>query len=101
VRYELCFYIPEDSILHSHRRENLKSYPFLIFIYLWGWSGTKSTITVVIGDLLYQPWMTDGDAWSNWWNERVAGETEVLSFLLIFLATQNVIAIKTSWNTND
>jgi hypothetical protein len=23
VRYELGFYIPEDSILHSHRRENL------------------------------------------------------------------------------
>jgi hypothetical protein len=26
VRYELDFYIPEDGILHSHRRENLKSY---------------------------------------------------------------------------
>jgi hypothetical protein len=26
VKYELDFYIPEDSILHSHRRENLKSY---------------------------------------------------------------------------
>jgi hypothetical protein len=26
VRYELGFYIPEDGILHSHRRENLKSY---------------------------------------------------------------------------
>jgi hypothetical protein len=26
VRYELGFYIPEDAILHSHRRENLKSY---------------------------------------------------------------------------
>jgi hypothetical protein len=26
VRYELEFYIPEDGILHSHRRENLKSY---------------------------------------------------------------------------
>jgi hypothetical protein len=26
VRYELCFYIPEHGILHSHRRENLKSY---------------------------------------------------------------------------
>jgi hypothetical protein len=23
VRYELGFYIPEDGILHSHRRENL------------------------------------------------------------------------------
>jgi hypothetical protein len=26
VRYKLGFYIPEDYILHSHRRENLKSY---------------------------------------------------------------------------
>jgi hypothetical protein len=26
VRYELGFYIPEDGILPSHRRENLKSY---------------------------------------------------------------------------
>jgi hypothetical protein len=25
VRYDLCFYIPEDDILHSHCRENLKS----------------------------------------------------------------------------
>jgi hypothetical protein len=26
VRYELGFYIPEDGIFHSDRRENLKSY---------------------------------------------------------------------------
>jgi hypothetical protein len=26
VKYELDFYIPEDGILHSHCRENLKSY---------------------------------------------------------------------------
>jgi hypothetical protein len=26
VKYELRFYIPEDDILHSHLRENLKSY---------------------------------------------------------------------------
>jgi hypothetical protein len=25
VKYELGFYIPEDGILHSHRRDNLKS----------------------------------------------------------------------------
>jgi hypothetical protein len=30
VKYELYFYIPEDDILHSHRRENLKSYIALI-----------------------------------------------------------------------
>jgi hypothetical protein len=26
VRYELGFYVPEDDILHSHCRENLKPY---------------------------------------------------------------------------
>jgi hypothetical protein len=26
MKYELDSYIPEDDILHSHRRENLKSY---------------------------------------------------------------------------
>jgi hypothetical protein len=26
VKYELGFYIPEDGIIHSHRRESLKSY---------------------------------------------------------------------------
>jgi hypothetical protein len=25
VKYELVFYMPEDDILHSHCRENLKS----------------------------------------------------------------------------
>jgi hypothetical protein len=25
VKYELGFYIPEEDILHSHRRENFKS----------------------------------------------------------------------------
>jgi hypothetical protein len=33
VRYERGVYIPEDGILHSYRRENLKSY-----IALTGWT---------------------------------------------------------------
>jgi hypothetical protein len=33
VKYELGFYIPKDDILHSHRRENLRSY-----IELTGWA---------------------------------------------------------------
>jgi hypothetical protein len=33
VRYELGFYIPEDCILHSHRREKLK-----FCIALTGWA---------------------------------------------------------------
>jgi hypothetical protein len=28
VKYELGFYIPEDAILHSHRRESSKSYKY-------------------------------------------------------------------------
>jgi hypothetical protein len=32
VKYELGFYIPEDDILHSHCRENLKPY-----MALTGW----------------------------------------------------------------
>jgi hypothetical protein len=30
VKYELGFYIPEDDILHSHCRENLKSYTTIL-----------------------------------------------------------------------
>jgi hypothetical protein len=26
VRYELGFYIPEDGLLHSHRREDFRPY---------------------------------------------------------------------------
>jgi hypothetical protein len=33
VKYQLGFYIPEEGIPHSHRRENLKSY-----IALTGWT---------------------------------------------------------------
>jgi hypothetical protein len=31
VKYELGFYIPEDTILHSRRRGNLKSYMDMIW----------------------------------------------------------------------
>jgi hypothetical protein len=34
VRYELDFYIPEDDILHSDRRGNLKSYIALTVLSL-------------------------------------------------------------------
>jgi hypothetical protein len=33
LRYELGFYNPEDDILHSHCRENIK-----FFIALTGWT---------------------------------------------------------------
>jgi hypothetical protein len=32
VKYELRFYIPADGILHSHGRENLKSYMLRILV---------------------------------------------------------------------
>jgi hypothetical protein len=34
VRYELSFYIPEDGVLHSQRRENLKSYLLITVKFL-------------------------------------------------------------------
>jgi hypothetical protein len=33
VKYELGFYSPEDDILRSHRRENLKSYFVVVSIF--------------------------------------------------------------------
>jgi hypothetical protein len=34
VKYELRFCIPEDDILHSHRRENFKFYKYILFFYM-------------------------------------------------------------------
>jgi hypothetical protein len=47
VRYELGFYIPEDGIFHSHRRENLKSYRLQrVFPQrLTGWSSFSLGLT--------------------------------------------------------
>jgi hypothetical protein len=48
VKYELGSYIPEDGILHSHRRENLKSYTTLT-----GWAlrerGNVSPVNYELG----------------------------------------------------
>jgi hypothetical protein len=34
VKYELGFYIPEDAMLHSHCRENLRSYKVIAFSFV-------------------------------------------------------------------
>jgi hypothetical protein len=52
----------------------------LFIIYLLGWNGIKSTITVAI----YWPIVPVVDdrcwrLWINWWNQWVVGEIEVLS----------------------
>jgi hypothetical protein len=51
VRYELGLYIPEDDILHSHCRENLKSY-----ISLTGWAlyriGNVSPVRYKLGSYI-------------------------------------------------
>jgi hypothetical protein len=44
VKYKLGFYIPEDTILLSHRRENLKSYIVLKFREFWRNVGKPSTV---------------------------------------------------------
>jgi hypothetical protein len=51
VRYELGFYIPEDGILHSHRRENLKSYIDVSFFIL----GYETLIKFPIVHFFYFP----------------------------------------------
>jgi hypothetical protein len=35
VKYELGFYIPEDGILHSHRRADIHSYLLLKSAVVW------------------------------------------------------------------
>jgi hypothetical protein len=42
VRYELGLCIPEDGILHNHRRGNLRSY-----IALTGWTLQRSDVSPV------------------------------------------------------
>jgi hypothetical protein len=32
VKYKQGFYVPEDGILHSDRREKLKSYTYVIYL---------------------------------------------------------------------
>jgi hypothetical protein len=94
--------IPEDAILHSHCRENLKSSiscidikirlvsksrcKFTLFLNCqWDWCGTESIITAAS----YRPILPalSGTWWWWWWwwwlwhnylNEWVARETEVL-----------------------
>jgi hypothetical protein len=48
VRYALGFYIPEDDILHSYRRENLKSYIILTGCDLW-WRCNVSPVKYELG----------------------------------------------------
>jgi hypothetical protein len=50
------------AFIIQSRCYHFRSYYFLItFNYLWGWSGTKSSIKAAIYCLLYQLWMTYGD----------------------------------------
>jgi hypothetical protein len=46
VKYELGFCIPEDDILHSHRRENLKSCLVLQIVkqVAVAWNGVQSAL---------------------------------------------------------
>jgi hypothetical protein len=56
-------YIPEDAILHCHRRENLKSYDddtYSLFVCGAGVEPSRLLLRPFIG-LLYQPLINDGD----------------------------------------
>jgi hypothetical protein len=47
VRYELGFYIPEDDILHSHRRENLKSHIVFASVFRFLHPAALMTLTAL------------------------------------------------------
>jgi hypothetical protein len=52
VKYELGFYIPEDDILHSHRRDNVNSYKLNLNgeqYFYWHWYVIRLGILVVPG----------------------------------------------------
>jgi hypothetical protein len=51
LRYELGFYIPEDGIVHSHRRENLISYMALTGLSLW-WIRNVSPVRYELGSYI-------------------------------------------------
>jgi hypothetical protein len=44
VKYELGFFIQEDDILHSHRRENLKSYIIVTCLFASGLVLDRDTV---------------------------------------------------------
>jgi hypothetical protein len=48
VRCKLGFYIPEDGILHSHRRENLKPYTALT-VWALKWRRNVSPVRYELG----------------------------------------------------
>jgi hypothetical protein len=47
VRYELGFYITEDGVLHSHRRENFKSFKISFFVGIAGQCRYKEMLWLV------------------------------------------------------
>jgi hypothetical protein len=60
VKYEQAFYIPED-ILHSHRRENLKSYKYFC-ISAYCVSAEQNSNLLLIEFLVMRKWITKGQA---------------------------------------
>jgi hypothetical protein len=55
VKYELGFYIPEDDILHSHCRENLKSYTgFRLLTGFIALARSQRQVTIPVGRAVAQ-----------------------------------------------
>jgi hypothetical protein len=48
VKYEIGSYIPEDAILHSHRRENLKSCIFCRYLSIATLQKIKRKLVLVL-----------------------------------------------------
>jgi hypothetical protein len=63
VKYEQGFYIPEDDIPHSHRRENLKSYIHLQqFSLLFVFTSSSVSIFLVLQHEMGGACSTKGEA---------------------------------------
>jgi hypothetical protein len=64
VKYELGFYIPEDFILHSDRRENLKSYIALTASTLQ-WRRNVSPVKYELGFYIPEDFILHSDRREN------------------------------------
>jgi hypothetical protein len=94
VKYEMGFYIPEDDILHSHRRENLKSYINCV----WGLncsSFSKGTVKIV-GILSKTTGINNSCAFCGWPNVGPTAVVEwckAVAFNTFFCVAPNEISL--------
>jgi hypothetical protein len=94
VRYELAFYIPEDDILHSHCRENLKCY-----ITLTGWTlSRRRNVSPVKYELIF---ISEDGILNSHRREHLKSYTVTITFGSIHPPTCAVLNAFTGRNTSE